>query len=318
MAMRNKILQITRSTIPYVKELREHTGSVTSTILMQQLDFWFAKYPNGFYKFLSNCDHPACDEQRTWVVELGFSEDEFRTAFDNIGKRWTSKTKFEEAEDKFQEKFYCSYFNRREGKTYYFRNHKLVDSILDELTTVNGQSQFTETENPNPVYKEEDTTQENNNPPNPPVSNSEDKKPSKRKQHYRKKSTHLGMNGKYPLAGNFIETTYQPLYRKYYGNDPPETELPDWLMKQIEQGLRYLSDNLNGNYQKSVNNFARAFLERCVNDETGYPPYNDPSLKRLFADKFTQIFEDLKKATTEPTIEEKVKATIREARQASE
>ena len=53
--VRNRILQISRQTIPYVRELRPVAKSVTGCLLMQQLDFHFAKYPDGFYKFLEPC-----------------------------------------------------------------------------------------------------------------------------------------------------------------------------------------------------------------------------------------------------------------------
>ena len=42
--MQNNTLAITRGCIPYFKELRKITGSVTASILMQQLDYWFKKY----------------------------------------------------------------------------------------------------------------------------------------------------------------------------------------------------------------------------------------------------------------------------------
>ena len=50
--VRNRFLGVTRNTIPYLMELREIAGSVSATVLMQQLDYWFIRYPEGFYKFL--------------------------------------------------------------------------------------------------------------------------------------------------------------------------------------------------------------------------------------------------------------------------
>lgn len=59
--MRNRLLSLTRNSIPYVKELRSIAGSVTAVILWQQLDYWFEKYPDGFFKFMSppEHEHPA-------------------------------------------------------------------------------------------------------------------------------------------------------------------------------------------------------------------------------------------------------------------
>lgn len=131
--MRNRVLSLTRNVIPYVKELRIFTDSVVGCILMQQLDYWFERYPDGFYKFLEASDHPKYSAGQSWSEEIGISSTEFRTAFDKIGTRWKSKTEFENAEDKFQGKFYASYQDKRANLTFYFRNHELVDTALDQL-----------------------------------------------------------------------------------------------------------------------------------------------------------------------------------------
>lgn len=134
--MRNRILYLTRNTIPYVKELQPLAYSVAGCILMQQLDYWFERYPNGFYKFMEPSEHPRYKTGESWCEELGMSADEFRTAFDKIGTRHKSKSQFEQATDKFQGKFYCSYLDRRTNLTYYFRNHPHLDKALDALIVV--------------------------------------------------------------------------------------------------------------------------------------------------------------------------------------
>lgn len=131
--MRNRILYITRNTIPYVKELMPIAQSVTGCILMQQLDYWFERCPNGFYKFQSAVDHPAYRVGQSWVEELGISADRFRIAFDRIGVRYISKSDYRKAPDKFKGRFYCSYYDRRTGLTHYLRNHELLDKRLDAL-----------------------------------------------------------------------------------------------------------------------------------------------------------------------------------------
>lgn len=157
--MRNRILSIIRDGIPYIKELRPVAGSVTAAILMQQLDYWFARYPNGIYKFLEPCDHKLYKQADSLTEELGFSAEEVIGAFKLIGVRYKSKTQFKNATDKFQGKFYCSVFDRMDGRTFYFRNHELVDEALDKLamsvsnsyqksTPVNRLSRFTETDFP--------------------------------------------------------------------------------------------------------------------------------------------------------------------------
>lgn len=148
--MRNRILFLTRNTIPYIKELQPLAGSVSGCIVMQQLDYWFERFPDGYWKFLEPSSHSKYRLGDSWIEELGMSAEEFRTAFDRLGIRHKSKGIFDEAQDKFQRKFYCSYLDRRENLTYYFRNHSLVDGALDALIIkdkqvlpVNGESRFT-------------------------------------------------------------------------------------------------------------------------------------------------------------------------------
>jgi hypothetical protein len=139
--MKNRILHLTRNTIPYVKELHAIAGGILGCLVMQQLDYWFEGHPRGFYKFLLPSEHPAYKDGDSWTEELGMSKDEFRTAFDKIGIRYKSKSEFDQTVDKFQGRFYCSYVDRRSNLTYYFRNHELVDAALDELLSKPAQKQ---------------------------------------------------------------------------------------------------------------------------------------------------------------------------------
>jgi hypothetical protein len=133
--MKNRILSITRNTIPYVGILRglDLVKSVTDCLLMQQLDYWFAKYPDGFYKFLSPCDHALYKDGDSWTEELFLSDKEFRTAFEHLGTVYKSKSDFIKQDDPFQGRYYCSYYDRITKKTYYFRNHQKVDNELEIL-----------------------------------------------------------------------------------------------------------------------------------------------------------------------------------------
>ncbi len=150
--MQNRILHLTRNIIPYIRELQPLAGSTSGCILMQQLDFWFHRHPNGFWKFLEPSTHQKYKQGDSWTEELGISCAEFRTAFDRIGNRHKSKSEFDLATDKFAGKFYCSYLDRRENLTFYFRNDTLLDAALDNLinnkqcNTVYRESSFTVTE----------------------------------------------------------------------------------------------------------------------------------------------------------------------------
>ena len=91
--MRNKILTLFRNNVPYIKELRQLSGSVTASILMQQLDYWFEKKPGGFYKFLEPCENNELYKTGdSWTEELGFSKYEFKTALDVENKTKVDNT----------------------------------------------------------------------------------------------------------------------------------------------------------------------------------------------------------------------------------
>lgn len=150
----------------YFKELRPIAGSVPAAILMSQMEYWFEKYPDGFYKFLEPAEkNQMYKTGKSWTEELAFSAEEFRTAFDRIGVRYKSKKEFDEKEgNKYStesgEKFYCSYHDKIKGATFYFRNEN-TDAIIDDVLNLrnstipiygDGESRSTELDNPDPEY----------------------------------------------------------------------------------------------------------------------------------------------------------------------
>jgi hypothetical protein len=141
--MKNRSLTTLTGGIIYRKEVRQEIGSVTASVLMQQLDYWFGKYPDGFYKFQSPTpNHPDYKEGDSWEEELAFSQAELRSAFDVIGVRHLSKSAYTKVENPFmgddgQECFYCCYHDRKTGLTWYFRNHQMVDSLIDRIARIN-------------------------------------------------------------------------------------------------------------------------------------------------------------------------------------
>jgi hypothetical protein len=141
--MKNRLLQITRDVIPYVKQLKIYLKNTNSCILMQQLDYWFSHYPDGFYKFKEPCEDPDYKIGDSWCEELIFTAEEFDNAFEKIGVKYKSKTDFLNATDKFKGKFYASFYERTTHKTYYVRNHETVDKFLDELCIkINNDADF--------------------------------------------------------------------------------------------------------------------------------------------------------------------------------
>ena len=72
----------------YRPKLNEITGSVTATILLQQILYWFKqKGGKPFFKFKEPCGHKLYKEGDSWCEELGFSRREFDTALEKIGQK---------------------------------------------------------------------------------------------------------------------------------------------------------------------------------------------------------------------------------------
>jgi hypothetical protein len=169
--MNNHFQYITINSIPYVKEIRTIAGSVTATILWQQLDYWFSKNPDGFYKFLEPCTLTLYKKGCSWVEEVGFSSNEFRNAFSKIGIAYKSKKEFDSSSNIFLKNnktyYFCSYYDRIKNLTFYYRNHKLVDdtlnAIISSTKTVNNENEFTEIDvNSDPIPKCSDLVKKGN------------------------------------------------------------------------------------------------------------------------------------------------------------
>jgi hypothetical protein len=85
-----QILSLDKELITYRKELRQITGSVTASILLQQIVYWDNKMNGEFYKFIEppKSENKFYKKGDSWTEELGFSKKEFQTAFaklENLG-----------------------------------------------------------------------------------------------------------------------------------------------------------------------------------------------------------------------------------------
>ena len=79
------ILAADKSIIPYRKELNAITGGVTSSILLQQVSYWWVKSGRkSFYKFIEPCAHEKYSAGDSWTEELGFTRKEFVTAIKRL------------------------------------------------------------------------------------------------------------------------------------------------------------------------------------------------------------------------------------------
>ena len=76
----------------YRPEWRKFTGSVTATILLQQIIFhWNQHGRKPFYKFKEPCGHNLYKSGDSWCEELGFSRKEFDSAMKRIGCKRSKK-----------------------------------------------------------------------------------------------------------------------------------------------------------------------------------------------------------------------------------
>jgi hypothetical protein len=123
------------SLVRAIGPLTELTGSSSSALLVLQLEYWFSKKNEGFYKFLAPCQHTQYREGDSWTEQLGLSKDQLRTALAKLCTQYTSRTAFRKAcaegLDPFQGRMYLSYIDKRSNLTHYLRNHRLA---WEELT----------------------------------------------------------------------------------------------------------------------------------------------------------------------------------------
>lgn len=118
--------------VKYIPELNLTFKKVETTLLVGQLEYWFARYSHGFYKFMEPCEHTHYREGDSWTEELSLSRKVFNKAFDLVGVRYKSKSAYDSEEDKFKGKLYASYYDRGENKTYYVRNHNFLKNLFSK------------------------------------------------------------------------------------------------------------------------------------------------------------------------------------------
>lgn len=138
--------------ITYRKELNQITGSVTATILLQQILFrWENHGRMPFYKFKKPCEHHLYKKGDSWCEELGFTREEFDTALSKIGCK-TSKKK------PMQENKFVRYWTTPDRITYYDINISTLRKAVIPLY-VNHESHVTKSGNPTLQNTTENTTE---------------------------------------------------------------------------------------------------------------------------------------------------------------
>jgi len=102
--------------------------------IFNYLEFRFKANFKGFWKFYEPCKkHVSYKEGDSLYEEIGMCRKSFKRFFSKIGIHYSSKQAFKKESDPFQGKLYVSYYDRKTNKTYFFRNHDLLKSILKEI-----------------------------------------------------------------------------------------------------------------------------------------------------------------------------------------
>lgn len=125
------IISEDKDSIPYRKSMRALGGSVTATILLQQV-IWRARHKGWepFYKFRSPCNHELYREGDSWTEELGFSIDEFDAAIKRIGTKITTGTSKSEALAGETPTSLVIYWTDTNRITWYYLNRQLLGRLL--------------------------------------------------------------------------------------------------------------------------------------------------------------------------------------------
>lgn len=116
--------------VKYNPGIDQITGSQQGTLILSALEFWFIKKPEGFYKFMEPCSHRLYKKGDSWLEEVGLVRKRFARAFEVFGIKYSSRSTFENAKDKFKGKLYASYYDRYTNRTFFIRNHDLVNEKL--------------------------------------------------------------------------------------------------------------------------------------------------------------------------------------------
>jgi hypothetical protein len=121
--------------IKYYPELKKAFCSPFSALIFERLEYWSQRSDTqkGFWKFFEPCSHPLYQEGDSWQEEIGITRKVWAKAFAIIGTHYKTKTAFLKEKDPFKGKLYASYYDRRERRTYYLRNHSFIQTFLENI-----------------------------------------------------------------------------------------------------------------------------------------------------------------------------------------
>lgn len=125
------------SFLKYNYNIHRTLKSKTASLLFASLEYRFQKMPEGFYKFSSPCDNSYYRKGDSFSEELGISNVTLWRSMRKICTAYNSKSLYFQALEElgkvgaFQGKPYLSYHDKKTGQTFYFRNYKAVNRVLN-------------------------------------------------------------------------------------------------------------------------------------------------------------------------------------------
>jgi hypothetical protein len=101
-----------------------------SILIIDRLEYWFDKYPDGFDKHGNDCADQLELDGLCWADELDMTKKTFKKYFREIGLIHNSLEEYSQAKWKFYGNFYCSVLDEsNHRRTRYYRNHKLANIL---------------------------------------------------------------------------------------------------------------------------------------------------------------------------------------------
>lgn len=227
----------------YVPELRQlFDGDEKTCLMMAQLEYWFGKYPNGFYKFMDipKGENPGYKTGQSWAEEMGMSVDKIKNGLASICESYNSYTDYKKQEgDKFKGKFYLRYFHKPSHQMYFLRNHELVNRelknhSLEELSIIFREKcsvGFGNSEKPSSTNEETDNLEviegefvfTENNSKNNSKNNSQEKQEREERPH---SISHFRENDNQDSSNEFEQKNKFNTVKSSYGVKVPPPPVP--------------------------------------------------------------------------------------------
>lgn len=148
-----KMLSQDKNVLLYRPHLCTLIGSVTATILFQQIAYWYDKQGGSFYKYKEPCKADDYKPGDSWCEETAFSRAEFDNAIQHIGTKLTNGVSKEDvlkvdsidisaddAKDKI--KHLVIYWTDSNRRTHYQVNEPLAENVI--LKSLEAHSQRNE------------------------------------------------------------------------------------------------------------------------------------------------------------------------------